>query len=219
MIPLNDVIRPRTTPYAVYALVGAHLVIFIIESLLSTQHLADLVSSCGLAPGAHGVRTVLTAPWLHRSWIDLVGNIWVLWILGDNVEDRVGHLRFLGIYIGAAIAAGLAQLVLMPVASAPIIGAGGAIAGVTGAYFAMFPKSRIQVFVWLAVSIDIVEIPAIFLPAFWILAQLLGDVGALAGARGAAGLAISGYVMGFVAGVIGLVLLERKERRQIEWWG
>src|SRR5262249_37769801 len=154
------------------------------------------------------VATLITSMFLHGSWMHVIGNMWYLWIFGDNVEDRVGHGRFLVFYLLCGIAAALAQIAMDPTSVVPTVGASGAIAGVMGAYFVLYPNSRVLTLIPLFVFIQIVELPAILLLGFWFLLQLVnaGAVAATASVRGGGGIAFAAHVAGFLAGAAGIFI-------------
>jgi membrane associated rhomboid family serine protease len=156
---------------------------------------------------------------VHSGWVHAGGNLLTLWIFGDNVEDRMGHGRFLAFYLSAGVLAALAQVWASPASTVPIVGASGAIAGVMGAYFVLLPHSRILVLIFLFVFIDVVEVPAIFFLGFWFLMQIFGGVGQLASATESAGVAFWAHAAGFATGLAGALVLARPERRAVEWWG
>jgi membrane associated rhomboid family serine protease len=146
----------------------------------------------------------------------VIGNMWYLWIFGDNVEDRVGHGRFIVFYLLCGIAAALGQVAVDPNSMLPTIGASGAIAGVMGAYFVLYPHSRVLTLIpW--IFIQIVELPAILLLGVWFLMQLLnaGAVAATAGVRGGGGVAFAAHVVGFLVGVVGVFVFRRRDR---DYW-
>src|SRR5262245_62970604 len=140
--------------------------------------------------------------------------MWYLWIFGDNVEDRVGHGRFIVFYLLCGIVAAIAQIAVDPDSQLPMLGASGAIAGVMGAYFVLYPQSRVLTAIFIVIFFDVVEIPAVFFLGIWFLMQLLSGVGSLGVSNAAAGgTAFWAHVGGFVAGVaVGLVLRVRDRR-------
>jgi membrane associated rhomboid family serine protease len=143
-----------------------------------------------------------------------------LWIFGDNVEDRMGHGRFLAFYLTCGVAAALAQTYVSPESTVPMVGASGAIAGVMGAYFVLYPHSRIVSLVPLFIFIQVIEVPAIAFLGIWFLMQFLSGVGSIADAADGAegGIAFWAHSAGFVAGLIGVFLFRRPERQRVEWW-
>src|SRR5262245_35639808 len=149
---------------------------------------------------------------LHGSWSHVIGNMWYLWIFGDNVEDRVGHGRFILFYLLCGIVAALAQVAADPSSSLPTIGASGAIAGVMGAYFVLYPHSRVLTLLpW--IFIQIVEVPAIVLLGFWFLMQLFsaGAIAVTASTHGG-GVAFMAHVAGFVVGAGGIFVFKKRDR-------
>ncbi len=143
-----------------------------------------------------------------------------LWIFGDNVEDRMGHGRFLVFYLLCGVAAALAQTITAPDSLVPMVGASGAIAGVMGAYFVLYPKSRIVTLVPLFFFFQIIEVPAILFLGIWFLMQFVSGLGSIVtvAARSTGGIAFWAHVAGFVAGISGVVVFRRPERQRVEWW-
>lgn len=201
-----------------WSLIAINAGIFLVEFSLSGDQLAAFVETFGLTPARFGWMPALTAMFVHAGWMHLAGNLLSLWIFGDNVEDRMGHARFLVFYVLAGLAGNVAQVAAMPESAVPLVGASGAIAGVMGAYFALFPYSRILVLVFLIVFVDVVEIPAVFFLAFWFILQLLGGVGQLATLPGAS-VGFWAHAGGFAAGAVGVWFFRRPERQRVEWWG
>src|SRR5690349_6014488 len=177
MFPLRDVIPSRTTPWITFLLIAVNLVVFLIETSLTERQAVQFISAYGLVPARFTWAAAVTSMFLHGGWLHIVGNLWSLWIFGDNVEDRMGHGRFLMFYLLAGLLGNLAQTAAGPESVVPLIGASGAIAGVMGAYLILFPHSRILVLIFLVFFVDIIEIPAVFFLAFWFLLQLLSGVG------------------------------------------
>lgn len=217
MIPIRDVIPSRTTPVVTFSLIIANVLVFLYESTMSDAQLISFAASGGIVPSQTGWLTpaLLTSIFIHYDWQHLAGNLLFLWIFGDNIEDRFGHARYLVFYLAAGMAAGAAQVFAAPHSSIPIIGASGAIAAVMGAYFVLFPKSRVVMLVWLVFYVDFVEIPAVLLLGFWLIFQMLGAIGAPAGAGGVAFVAHMG---GFVLGMLLGRFLARPERAEVSWW-
>jgi membrane associated rhomboid family serine protease len=139
---------------------------------------------------------------LHGGWMHVIGNMLYLWIFGDNVEDRLGHVGYLFFYLASGAVAAIAQVIINPNSSVPMLGASGAIAGVMGAYFVLYPRSRVLTAIFLFIFIDLVEIPAIFFLGIWFVMQLLSGVGSLGVSNAAAGgTAFFAHIGGFVVGV------------------
>ena len=215
MIPISDVIPSRTTPVVTVALIVLNLAVFIYQWLLPKPLLEQFVATYALVPAWFTWTALFTSQFLHAGWLHVLSNMLYLWIFGDNVEDRLGHARFIVFYLGAGAAAAVLQMLFNPFSAIPMLGASGAIAGVMGAYFVLYPQSRVLTFIFLLIFIDLVEVPALFFLGIWFLMQLLSGVGSL-GARNAAagGTAFWAHIRGFVVGVvIGLVLRLRDRNR------
>jgi membrane associated rhomboid family serine protease len=219
VIPLRDVIPSRTTPVVTIALILVNIVVFIHELTLSPALLRQFYSTAGLVPASFSWFALVSSMFVHGGYVHIGGNLLTLWIFGDNVEDRMGHLRFLAFYLVAGSLAALGQTWADPSSTVPIIGASGAIAGVMGAYFLLLPRSRILVLIFLFFFIDVVEVPAVFFLGFWFLMQIFGGVGQLGSSGSSENVAFWAHAVGFVSGLIGAWLLARPERRTVEWWG
>jgi membrane associated rhomboid family serine protease len=155
---------------------------------------------------------------LHAGWLHLIGNLLSLWIFGDNVEDRMGHGRYLIFYLLTGLVANLAQTTANPGSPVPLVGASGAIAGVMGAYIVLFPRSRVLVLIPIIIFFDIIEVPAIVFLGFWFLLQLLAGVGSMSEQGAVAGIAFWAHAAGFLSGIVGVLLFRRPERQRVEWW-
>jgi membrane associated rhomboid family serine protease len=211
MIPLRDVIPSRTTPYITVTIIVLNAVAWLFEISLPHESLNEFLTIYGVVPAYFSWPTLITSTFLHGGWMHFIGNMWYLWIFGDNVEDRVGHGRFIAFYLLCGIAAGLGQVAVDPNSTLPTIGASGAIAGVMGAYFVLYPHSRVLTLIpW--IFLQIVELPAIVLLGFWFLIQLVnaGTIAMTTSSRGG-GVAFAAHVIGFVSGAGG-VLVFRKRR-------
>jgi len=219
MIPLRDVIPSRTTPFVTIILIAANVLVFLFELSLG-DGVEPFIRVWGLVPADFSVVTLFTSMFLHGGILHVAGNMLYLWIFGDNVEDRLGHGRFLAFYLACGLAAAIAQAYISPDSTVPMVGASGAIAGVMGAYFVLYPHSRIVTLVPLFIFIQIIEVPAIFFLGIWFLMQFLSGIGSIAqtadGAGG--GIAFWAHTAGFVAGLLGVVVLKRPERERVEWW-
>ena len=220
MIPLRDVIPSRTTPGVTIAIIALNALVFAYEFSLGSE-VNEFIIGYGLIPAAFSWATLVTSMFLHGGFFHFAGNMLYLWIFGDNVEDRMGHGRFVAFYLLCGTAAALAQTIMSPDSVVPMVGASGAIAGVMGAYFVMYPHSRIVTLVPIFLFIQLIEIPAIFFLGIWFLMQFLSGVGSIATAASrqpAGGVAFWAHVAGFVAGVGGVFLFRRPERQRVDWW-
>jgi membrane associated rhomboid family serine protease len=219
VIPLRDIVPSRTTPFVTIALIAANVIVFLFELSLG-RAVNDFTVSWGLVPAAFSWITVFTSMFLHAGLLHVAGNMLYLWIFGDNVEDRMGHGRFLVFYLLCGIAAAVAQTVAAPDSMVPMVGASGAIAGVMGAYFVLYPKSRIVTLVPLFFFFQIIEVPAIFFLGIWFLMQFISGLGSIATTSGdpGSGVAFWAHVAGFVTGITGVFVFRRPERERVEWW-
>ena len=221
MIPLRDVIPSRTFPGVTIAIIALNAVAFLYELSLDDRELALFLQLWGLVPAAFSVVTVLTSMFLHGGWMHIIGNMLFLWIFGDNVEDRMGHARYPLFYVLCGAVAALAQLLSNPGSDIPTIGASGAVAGVMGAYFVLYPRSRILTLVPIFVFLQVVEVPAVLFLGVWFVWQLFSGVGSsvmVAQGEMAGGIAFWAHVAGFATGALLVRVFSRPERAQVEWW-
>jgi len=201
------------------ALIVINVLVFLFE--LSLGRAVDAFTLYwGLVPAAFSWVTVLTSMFLHGGILHVAGNMLYLWIFGDNVEDRMGHGRFLVFYLLCGVAAALAQTITAPDSVVPMVGASGAIAGVMGAYFVLYPKSRIVTLIPLFFFFHVIEVPAILFLGIWFLMQFISGLGSILTVTGQSGggVAFWAHVAGFVAGISGVVVFRRPERQRVEWW-
>jgi membrane associated rhomboid family serine protease len=212
VIPLRDTIPSATYPIVNYTLIVANVAVFFYEQSLG--HAAErFIYTYGLVPRhfAGEIPTLFTSMFLHGGWMHLIGNMLYLHIFGDNVEDQVGHARYLGLYFAAGAVAGITQVVTNAHSALPMVGASGAIAGVSGAYFVFFPRARIVTLVPIFVFLQVVEIPAVFFLLVWFAIQLLSGIGSLGSDVG--GVAFWAHIGGFVAGMaLGPMLAMRRRQ-------
>jgi membrane associated rhomboid family serine protease len=215
MIPLRDVIPSRTVPFVIVTIIFLNAAAWIFEiSMPSERALNQLLLNYGVVPAVFRPATFFTSMFLHASWSHIIGNMLYLWIFGDNIEDALGHGRFLVFYLLCGVTAALGQIVMNPHSLLPTIGASGAIAGVMGAYLVLYPRSRVLTFVPFP-FFDIIEVPAIFLLGFWFLMQLV-NAGAVAStaSAGGGGVAFAAHVAGFVVGILGVFVFRKRARPQ-----
>ena len=208
MIPLKDDNPTSTFPFVTIALIAANIVVFVYEVSLGPEgveafvfrtaaipyevtRLTDL-KPAGLLPPP---LTLLTAIFVHGGLFHLLGNMLYLWIFGDNIEDRLGHLKFLLFYVAAGVAASLTHILIFPDSTAPMIGASGAIAGVLGAYFLYYPRARVSTLVYFLVFVRIVKVPAVFFLGLWFALQILSTAAG-------GGVAWFAHIGGFAAGML-----------------
>ncbi len=213
MIPLRDVIPSRTVPFVTITIIVLNAAAWMLEISMPSRELNEFLVVWGVVPAMFHPATLITSMFLHAGWSHIIGNMWFLWIFGDNVEDRFGHGRFIVFYLLCGMTAAFGQIIMEPASMLPTIGASGAIAGVMGAYFVLFPSSRVLTLVPFF-FFDIIEVPAIVLLGFWFLMQLVnaGAVAVTAG-TGGGGVAFAAHVAGFLVGVGGVFVFRKREPR------
>jgi len=213
MIPLgDDNTGEASTPVITYALIALNVLFFLVELSGGDPFIetwAFVPQRFGAAPSANVV-TIFTSMFMHGGWMHLLGNMLYLWIFGDNVEDRVGHIKFLIFYLLCGIAATFAQYIFNTNSNIPNLGASGAIAGVLGSYILLFPMGKVRV---LLLRI-IVPLPAIVVIGFWFLLQFISGVGSITQQDTGGGVAYMAHVGGFVTGLV-LTFFFRKPQTQI----
>jgi len=231
MIPIRDD-QPRfSTPFLTYFLIGLNLLIFFFEAALDLPSLKALIDQFGLVPAhvtalltgarihnpAAALLPFFTSMFLHGSWLHVIGNMWFLWIFGDNVEDYLGHFKYLVFYLLSGLAAASAQVLLTPHSGVPTIGASGAIAGVLGAYFVLYPRARVLTWFF----IFFLQVPAWVMLGYWFVVQFLSGAATSLSYAGNAGggIAFWAHVGGFIAGVVMIKIFgERPHRGRYSSW-
>lgn len=212
MIPIGDDISNRTFPFATIALVVVNIAVFVFELSLGSRTEAFI--------GAHGIvpRDVtlsllrmnfnglsdnfMASLFIHGGWLHLAGNMLYLWVFGANVEDKLGHFKYLGFYLLVGLVAMSVHILSMPYSVSPAIGASGAIAGILGAYLVMFPKARVFIVIPLFFFFPVIGIKAVYVLGFWFVQQLISGAGAIVEPAAAAGVAWWAHIGGFAAGMI-----------------
>jgi membrane associated rhomboid family serine protease len=215
MIPLYDTVRSRRFPIVNWLLIALNVLIFLYEIGLQPSQLDHLIRVWGLVPAqlmaqpAAEWMKVFSAMFLHGGWLHILSNMWVLFIFGDNVEDRMGGSRYLIFYLLSGAAAALLQSLLLRGSLEPMIGASGAIAGVLGAYLILYPRARIASLVPILFIFTIIEIPAAIFLLFWFVSQLFSGWLTLGGAA-RSGIAWWAHVGGFVFGMLSVHAFARR---------
>ena len=235
MFPVSDEPRTRTFPYVNIALILACILIFIYEVTLPERDINRFFFDYGVVPkqiwdwlqdpsGLDEPGTVISSAFVHGGVLHLVGNMLYLWVFGDNIEDVLGHFVYLLFYFAAAIGAVALQVAVDPDSIVPMIGASGAISGVMGGYFVLYPTARVDVLV----IFFIFPVPAVLLIGFWFALQLLAGIATIGTAEGASeGVAVWAHVGGFITGLLIILALrpfirirplaERRRRRAPDW--
>lgn len=222
MFPLRDSERSQSTPVVTVALILANLLAFFYEISLDEYSLNHFLAQWGTVPRRFEFVDLFTSMFLHGGWLHVLGNVWFLWIFGDNVEDILGHSKFLFFYLFCGLAGGLAHVFFNPDSALPAIGASGAISGIMGAYLLRFPQSRVHTLLFFFVFATTMEVPAILMIGYWFVVQLFSGFGSLA-ASGApkGGTAWFAHIGGFVTGMILIRLMPTRPswriRQESKW--
>ncbi len=231
MFPYRDENETIRTPIVTFALIGLNAAAwFFLQGAGQTQALAASVCNLGLIPGELTLSArpgvafpmgpgmacaidpgraplhLFTSMFLHGGWAHLLGNMWFLWIFGNNVEDSMGRLRFVAFYLLSGLGAAFAQVALDPSSIIPMVGASGAISGVMGAYVVLYPKVRVFTFVPLGFFFTTIALPAWVMLGYWMLLQLLGTLGGMRG-----GVAFGAHIGGFLVGALLVKLFARRD--------
>ncbi len=223
MLPLTDHNPRRTTPFVTYALIAVNILAFMWElslgeSLQRALYAVAFIPKRFWIPGywGHDILTTFISMFLHGGFLHIGSNMLYLWIFGDNVEDRLGHVRYTIFYFVCGVAATMAHAFFNPASSVPAIGASGAIAGVLGAYLILFPRAQVTTLIPIFMFITVRQIPAVIILGLWFVLQLFSGVGSL-GVRDAqdlGGVAYFAHIGGFVAGMLLIVILGGRRGRQ-----
>lgn len=216
MIPIRDTVPSRYPPIAMYAIILVNVAAFVIQLTLPEEGVRQLFYLFGLVPArftdpgwaervgipAGNYWSFLTSMFLHGGFSHILMNMWALWIFGDNVEDRMGPVRFAIFYILSGLVASIVHCRLNPGSTLPTVGASGAIAGVMGAYLVMYPRSTVITIIPLFFWFGAYQIPALVYLGLWFVLQLISGTTSLANASSVGGVAWWAHVGGFVAGVV-----------------
>jgi membrane associated rhomboid family serine protease len=238
MIPIRDDAPRFSTPYVTYFLIALNTLMFIYELMIDAhshralnafifefgvvpQHVSAALASPGGTNLSAAFLPILTSMFLHASWLHILGNMWVLWIFGDNIEDYLGHFLYLVFYLVCGFAAALTHIALNLGSLVPSVGASGAIAGIMGAFFLLYPRSRVLTLVPLIIFFTFWWLPAWIVLGYWFLIQFVsGTATAVAYANSTSGgVAFWAHVGGFAAGALLIKILpERRGRRRYGAW-
>lgn len=224
LLPLKDDIPSQRFPFVTYSIIAINVVVFMFEAAMGREQLQAFFQLVAVIPSEYTaflrgepvpLLKLLFAPFasmfLHGGWMHLFGNMWFLYLFGDNVEDAMGHSRFLLFYLLSGLAATVAHISVNPLSPVPIVGASGAISGVVGAYFVMFPTARVLTLVPIFFLVDIVLLPAVIFIGLWFLFQFWSGLLSLAVPH-LGGVAWWAHIGGFVTGLI-LAPIMREKRR------
>ena len=226
MIPYHDENKTQTFAMVTYALIGLNVVAWLfLQGAGTSPALPASVCNFGLiageltgtaargtaveigegmlcvVEGGRNLANLFTSMFMHGSWLHLIGNMWFLYLFGNNIEDSMGHVRFLGFYLLSGVAAALVQVFLTPDSLVPMVGASGAISGVMGGYLVLYPRVRVFTFVPIGFFLMSVALPAWTMLVYWLVIQVLGGFTAIAGSK-SGGVAFWAHIGGFVAGAV-----------------
>jgi membrane associated rhomboid family serine protease len=222
MIPLRDLNPTRTTPIVNYLIIALNVLVFFWELSFGPNIEQELFNVAFIParfwiPGylAPNLITIFISMFLHGGFLHIASNMLYLWIFGDNIEDQLGHGRYLIFYLLCGFGATMSHAFFNPTSRVPAIGASGAIAGVLGAYLLLFPRARVTTLIPIFFFIAIRDLPAVFILGLWFVLQLFSGVGSLSvgGQEQAGGVAYFAHIGGFVLGMI-LILIMRPRRRR-----
>jgi membrane associated rhomboid family serine protease len=222
MIPIRDTQPSYTKPVVTVIIIVVNLAIYLHEfslQLVDPYALNVFIAKYALRPAYFHPITLLTSMFLHGGWMHVLGNMLFLWVFGDNIEDILGHWKYLIFYLVCGIAAGMAQLLIDPTSRVPMLGASGAIAGVMGAYLAKFPHARVIMLTWL-LFIFTFELPAWAMLIYWFALQLFGGYGSLSSTT-QGGTAFFAHIGGFIVGIALIFAIgtrQRYQRRRDVYW-
>jgi membrane associated rhomboid family serine protease len=220
MIPLRDSHPSHRVPVVTFAIIAINVLIFFYQNSLDEFSMNEFLHTWAIVPAHLNYVTIVSSMFLHGGWMHLIGNMWFLWIFGDNVEDILGSFQYLLFYLASGILAALAQLPFNGGSEIPILGASGAIAGVMGAYMVKFPKSSITTLIPIGFFF-IRDIPAVWMLGYWMAIQVVSGLFDLGRAMNTGGVAFFAHVGGFVAGVVLIKLMKTNElyftRPQHRW--
>ena len=212
MFPIRDTQPSYRRPVVTVGLIALNLLIFLYEFSLDEYSQNAFISTYGLVPDHFHFLNVLTSMFLHGGWMHVLGNMWFLYIFGDNVEDYLGHFKYLLFYIISGLMAMATQVMIYPFSNLPTVGASGAIAGVLGAYFILYPRAR--VLTWFFVFVF--YLPAWVMLGYWFVFQFFAGAASLSMVRpghDVGGVAVWAHVGGFVAGMVMVKLFGERSRR------
>jgi len=215
MIPIHDSQRSQTTPWVTSLLIAVNVFLFLYQITLDPFTRNEFVHQFGFVPARFAAESLLTSMFLHGGWMHLIGNMIFLWVFGDNVEDILGHARYLLFYLICGVAAALLQFAINPESRVPMVGASGAIFGVMGAYAIKFPHARISMIGWFIILFTF-EAPAWLVMVYFFGVNFFSGLGAIADVmneRG--GTAFFAHLGGFVAGAILILTLKTRCRSRL----
>ena len=217
MFPIRDSEPSYTKPVVTMFIIAVNLLVFLFEASLDPYTLNAFIAHYGLIPAEFHASAIFTSMFVHGGWLHVLGNMWFLWIFGNNIEDILGHEKYLIFYILCGVAAAITQTYFALDSQVPMVGASGAIAGVMGAYLIKFPHARIRT-LFFFIFIMFFDIPAWVMLVYWFAIQFFSGIGSIAeSTANSGGTAFFAHVGGFLAGIL-LVNLLRPRQRYVRRW-
>ena len=234
MFPIKDENPTILTPVVTVGIIVVNVVVWLLVQQMGTEPgLSQSVCQLGLIPGEFLHRlpagtqlpmgpdvtcelgggatwyTPVTSMFMHGGWLHLIGNMWFLWVFGNNIEDSMGHFRFLIFYLLCGLLAAGTQVAVQPSSAIPMVGASGAISAVMGAYIVLYPRVKVHMLIFLGIFVTTVQVPAVWMLGYWFFLQIVGGIPALASESG--GVAFWAHAGGFIAGAILIFLFKDPE--------
>ncbi|MCH8126235.1 rhomboid family intramembrane serine protease [candidate division KSB1 bacterium] len=228
MIPLNDENPTQNIPFITYTIITVNILVFFNQFLFEGSgfvikygtipyeitHFREIASRPEFQTPFANIFTLFTSMFIHGGFFHIASNMLFLWIFGDNVEDLMGSFRFLLFYLLTGLIASLAQIIIAPSSTIPMVGASGAISGVLGAYFLKFPKAKVKVLIIFIFFIQVISVPAVIVLGFWFLMQIMSGFTSL-DALDMGGVAWFAHIGGFIAG---LIFVNKFQKRKVQIW-
>jgi len=204
MFPLSDSVKSKSLPFVTVGLIVVNVIVFLLQLASPDTFTLQYALTPSHVNFTNFITLIpfFTAMFLHGGFFHIISNMWFLWIFGDDVEDHFGKVRFLIFYLAAGIIANFAQYLLQTHSSIPVLGASGAISGVLGAYYILFPRSKIKTVLVLVIFVTIIDIPAVIYLFYWFFIQIFSGVASLSVASNTGGVAFWAHVAGFVTGLL-----------------
>lgn len=222
MIPIKVTQPSYSAPAVTICLIVVNILVFLYEfwlGMVDPYSLNHFMAEYSLRPAYFSWANILTAMFVHANWLHVLGNMLFLWVFGDNVEDILGHWKYLVFYLACGFAAAMAQVAIDPASRVPMVGASGAIAGVMGAYLVKFPRSKVVMLTWF-IFIFTFDLPAWLMLVYWFAMQLFGGFGSITEAS-QGGTAFFAHVGGFVTGIVLINVMGTRQRywrrRDLYW--
>jgi membrane associated rhomboid family serine protease len=210
MIPIKVTQPSYSRPVITILLIAVNAMVFLHEVWLNPYQLDHFMRLYALQPAHFRIESLFTSMFLHAGWLHVLGNMLFLWVFGENVEDILGHGKYLLFYLLCGVAAGLAQAAIDPYSRIPIVGASGAIAGVMGAFMVKFPRSEVKMLTWF-VFVFTFDLPAWAMLIYWFGIQLFGGFGSV-GEASQGGTAFFAHIGGFLVGIVLVHVLRPRQR-------